>query len=88
MFSETYTKFYLFMVVAMVVGFVGMEFITTEAQMGGFSGMVTHDVSTESLTGNGTPGSNILFLLIGVLAGAVIVGTAVFIYSVEKKRMF
>ncbi len=90
MHLETYTRFYTFMAVALVLGFIGMEIVTTGVSLdAGVSGMATRTFADAgpSLTGTGTPGSNLVFLLIGVVAGAVIVGTAVYIYSVEKKRI-
>jgi hypothetical protein len=87
--AETYTKFYVFMALALVLGFAGMEVATTGVALreSELTGMALHGVADAgtSLTGSGTPGSNLIFLLIGVVAGAVIVGTAVYIYSVEKK---
>lgn len=90
MHPETYTRFYVLVAVALLLGFIGMEVATTGIAFNdGVSGMATRTIEgVESVTGNGTPGSNMIFLLIGVVAGAVIVGTAIFIYSVERKRIY
>jgi nitrogen fixation-related uncharacterized protein len=88
MHPETYTRFYTLMAIALVLGFIGMEVATTGTNFANsISGMATHSVDqASSATGNGSPGSNLLFLLVGMVAGAVIVGTIVFIYHVERKR--
>ncbi len=89
MHPETYTRFFAFIVIALAVGFFGMEIATTGTALGqGVSGMATYTVQDAgpSFTGAATPSSNLLFLFIGILAGAVIVGTAVYIYSIERKR--
>jgi hypothetical protein len=91
MFPESYTKFYALMAVALVLGFIGMEVVTSGVPwQSALSGMATHTVSNAGpgLTTGGTPGSNLLFLGIGVLAGAVIVGSAIYIYTVEKKKIY
>ena len=89
MFKESYTKFYAFMIAALILGFVGMEVATVGIGGGELSGMATHTVEgAESALGASTPGSNMLFLLIGIVVGAIIVGTAVYIYSYERKRMY
>lgn len=89
MHPETYTRFYILIAAALLIGFVGMEVATTGSALGGsMSGMATYDITdASSLTGNGTPASNLIFMLIGMIAGAVIVGTALFIYQVERKRI-
>ncbi len=91
MHPETYTRFYALVVVALVLGFVGMELGTSGVALGqqDLTGRATQTIADAgpSLTGNATPGSNMVFLLIGVFAGAVIVGTAVYIYQVERKRI-
>ena len=90
MHPETYTRFYILVVVALVLGFIGMEVATTGVALReqDLTGRATQTIADAgpSLTGSGTPGSNLLFLLIGVVAGAAIVGTAVYIYHVERKR--
>jgi|GEM_PF-2124861 len=90
MYPETYTRFYIFMALALVLGFIGMEVATTgvSLEQASVSGMATSTIKDAgpSLTGAGTPGSNLIFLMIGVVAGAVLVGTAVYIYQVERRR--
>lgn len=90
MHPETYTRFYTFVVIALFVGFVGMEVATTGVVLheGDLTGYATHTVTDagQGLTGYATPGTNLVFLAIGLLAGAVLVGTAVYIYSIEQKR--
>jgi len=89
MFTETYTKFYALIIVALLFSFVAMEIATTGLGEGELSGMATRTIAgVQPALGAGTPGSNMIFLLIGVLTGAVIVGTAVYLFSVEKKRMY
>jgi len=88
MFAETYTKFYVFVVLALVVGFLGMEVATSGITWGeGPTGMVSA-ADAHSLTSTASPGANLLFLFIGVVAGAIIVGTAVYIYNIEKKQYY
>ncbi len=89
MFADTYTKFYIFMVVALLMGFVSMEIATTGVNLGDLSGMATNTIAgAHPALGAGTPGSNMIFLLIGILAGAALVGTVVYVYKVEKNRMY
>jgi len=89
MFAESYTKFYIFMVVALLLSFVCMEIATTGVNTGELSGMATNTIAgLQPALGAGTPGSNMIFLLIGILAGAALVGTVVYIYKVEKDRMY
>ncbi len=89
MFTETYTKFYILIIVALLFSFAAMEVATTGIGEGMLSGMATQTIDgVHPALGAGTPGSNMIFLLIGILTGAVIVGTAVYIYSVERKRMY
>lgn len=90
MHPQTYTRFYSLIALALALGFIGMEVATTGVAIksGQLTGMATQTVDDAgpSLTGNATAGSNLIFLLIGVFAGAVIVGTAIYIYNIERKR--
>ena len=89
MFKDTYTKFYIFIIASLILSFVFMEVVTSGATLGELTGMATQTIQgAEPVLGPGTPGSNLLFLLIGVVVGAIIVGTAIYIYKYEKKRMY
>jgi hypothetical protein len=85
MHPETYTRFYTLMAIALVLGFIGMEVATTGTNFANsISGMATHSVDqASSATGNGSPGSNLLFSGRHWLAHIV-----VFIYHVERKRIY
>ncbi len=90
MFAESYTKFYVFIILALVLGFIGMEVATTgiELQDDQLSGRVTETIDdTDAAIGADIPNAPLIFLLIGGLAGAIIVGTVVYIYHYEKKRL-
>lgn len=91
MHPETYTRFYVLIIIALVLGFVGMEIGTSGVALTqqDLTGRATQTIADAgpSLTGNATPGSNLIFLLVGIFAGAVIVGTVVYIYQVERKRL-
>ncbi len=86
MFAETYTKFYLFMAVALLVGFVSMEVATSGLAPGRLSGMATASVADAApALDQAAPGSGLLYLLIGVLVGAAVVATVLYVYKVETR---
>ncbi len=88
MHKATYTRFFVLVVAALAIGFVGMEAVTTSVGVGSLTGMaVTVADAGPGLTATASPGSNLLFLFIGLVGGAVIVGTAVYLYSVERNRI-
>lgn len=80
MFHSTMRKFYTFMAFALVLGVIGMQFATTRWDFSsGVSGMVVTESATGDLGG-------IVFFIVGIVTGAIIVGSVAYLWGYEKKR--
>ena len=86
MYGHTYTKFYALVVLALVLGFIGMEVVSTDVDLGsGISGFVAYEAEDGLIESSDIAG-NWAFLFIGVAAGAVLMATITHIYHSEKRN--
>jgi hypothetical protein len=86
MYPETYTKFYVFLFLALVLGMTGMEVATggLELPSGELTGMVAASPDAEPLIGSGE--LSFVYLFLGLLAGALIAGVALHVYFNERPQ--
>ena len=81
MFSETYTKFFIFLSLSLMLGVIGVELLTASAPGQILVGMTAREVDAPPA------GANALFLILGLVAGVVIVSTGLYIVKVERERL-
>ena len=85
MFAQTYTKFYVLVILALVLGFIGMEVITSDTA---FSGSLTAYATLDATDGmiEEEIAGNWIFLFIGIFVGGAIMASVAYIYATEKKH--
>ncbi len=87
MYPETFTKFFVFVFLALVLGVMGMEVATGGLVLpsGELTGMVSaNPYDAEPMIGSGE--LSFLYLFLGLLGGALLAAVALHIYFTERPQ--
>lgn len=81
MHAESYLKFYAIVVFSLIAGFLTMEFI---GETGGVTANVVHDLEVVKIGMLGASG-DMVFMLMGVVIGAILFGTLIHLYHSDNR---